>query len=463
MVLVGVALRALVDFSQAYPPGTDAGYYPLQVRTLLVSGHLMYHDLPLVFWLEAGPAWLLARWGWPLDDAILAASRAVNCVAAPFAAVAVMALGRHWSGGRRQALSGCAAAALIATTSAPALLLIGFHKSSLGLVWFACALWACRSAMHDSRGWRWTLLCLVVALSALTHVGGFAVTAVAAALAPAVWRWLTRTEQRRGGLWLAAAALGALAALAALLASVDPGRARTLIEAPVRLFGVDPFRGSFFLDRTGWLTAAFAVMVLAFGARRLYRDRASLPPADAAVVAAVLATIAVLVCPKNPAYMGRLVLMVPVPAAFVMAFLSARRAGRNAPAAAGYVLLGLALVVGSTSWAIVPRPVISEAAARELRAFRPLLPDAERTLVVAPHGLEWFAGFLLHTPVRMSPYGPLQRADLPADVFTRYRRVLLLRYRSPAPPTAAGSGLFLRSVNAGDAFEAFDVSAAGGR
>jgi hypothetical protein len=51
-----MAMRLAVDFSHAYPPGTDTGYYPLQSRWLLVHGRLMYDDLPLVFWMNAGLA-----------------------------------------------------------------------------------------------------------------------------------------------------------------------------------------------------------------------------------------------------------------------------------------------------------------------------------------------------------------------------------------------------------------------
>ena len=80
LVTIGLVLAgiAVVDFSHAYPPGTDAGYYPMQSRWLLVHGRLMYDDLPLVFWMNAGLAKLAVACGWELDAAVMATSRLIR-------------------------------------------------------------------------------------------------------------------------------------------------------------------------------------------------------------------------------------------------------------------------------------------------------------------------------------------------------------------------------------------------
>lgn len=62
---------------------------------------------------------------------------------------------------------------------------------------------------------------------------------------------------------------------------------------------------------------------------------------------------------------------------------------------------------------------MSEAAAKDLQSFRAAIPQPATTLVVARHGLEWWAGYFLHTPVRME--------QIPEDAASRYTRVLVLR------------------------------------
>src|SRR5262249_49130150 len=62
----------------------------------------------------------------------------------------------------------------------------------------------------------------------------------------------------------------------------------------------------------------------------------------------------------------------------------------------------------------MPRPFMTEGAAQELREFRPKIPDPESTVVVAPHGLEWWSGYFLGTPVRM------RKPSLPPSQYQRF-------------------------------------------
>ena len=61
--------------------------------------------------------------------------------------------------------------------------------------------------------------------------------------------------------------------------------------------------------------------------------------------------------------------------------------------------------------------MIPDGSDEELIAMRALIGDPDKTLVVARHGLQWWAGHFLHTPVRNT---------LPDDAFTKYDRVLQL-------------------------------------
>ena len=51
--------------------------------------------------------------------------------------------------------------------------------------------------------------------------------------------------------------------------------------------------------------------------------------------------------------------------------------------------------------------------------MRAEIASPQTTLIVAAHGVQWWAGHTLHTPVRMG--------KIPDDAFTKYSRVLILK------------------------------------
>jgi hypothetical protein len=412
LVLAGIAIRLAVDFSRAYPPGTDAGYYPMQSRWLLVHGRLLYDDLPLVFWMNAGLAKLAVACGWELDAAVMAASRLIRAVVPPLVAVPIMALGYRWSGGRRQALSGCAAVAMLAVASAPVMRGISMDKTSVGLVWQATAVWASILAMARPSTARWSVLLASLALSALTHIGAFGVTAFMVGIAVARWAWQGRAHASHS-LWrTGAAGLTTAVLLVGALAYFEPRRAVALLQAPFVFFlsGVTtPFR----LDQIGLTLSAVVAAVTAIGIHRAWRDRAAVPPADRTMVFA----------------------------AVIAVFVIARRSIAEASRWPARALLAAAVVVAATSPFHAPDSLLNSEAGQELRSLRTLVPNPVSTLVVAPHGLEWFAGFILYTPVRLGGYGPINAERLPEGALARYRRVMLLRFHSRTPSRSAAESV----------------------
>jgi hypothetical protein len=189
VAFLAIAARFVANFQYTYAPATDGAYYPMQTAWWLIHGRLMYDDLPLLFWLDAGLAKVLMATGQPLNNAVMTATRVVDCLTEPWAALFVMALGYAWSSGKRAALTGCIAAALVAVLSPSVMITLSdFQKNSLGLVWMAAAIWACRQAMISPSLKRWARLVLILALSALTHIGAFAITVLIAGVAILKWR-----------------------------------------------------------------------------------------------------------------------------------------------------------------------------------------------------------------------------------------------------------------------------------
>lgn len=455
-----IAVRAWMNFRTPIPGGVDAGYYAVQARALLEHGKLAWTDVPLIFALDAALAKLaMLTLGWSVDDATLWASRLVDSVGQPLVAVSLFVATFSWSRGLRSAVPAAVAATLATTLSAPLLRMVGdFEKQSLAMAFMAAA-WlglARTMAATDARQLRvraaWTMAFFV--LTALTHAGTFGAAALGAVFtltAWAVWSGVSRgrrvpdmaPDMARGiAPDMARGTLIAGASGAALLGAIwmlAPLKAQALIDAPRKLFGGggDGAGGG---DMGGggpgpngpplilWLlVVAICATALVWALRRA---RATI--ADGALALGLAATAASLTCPLiHGEYAMRLSIIAPLPLAFVMAFVlarepTARRGWRAAVAPMASVALGIAALatnaIGGRGGPPLSSPqMISTEGFAELRGWRDELAARGTTVVVARHGLEFWAAFALDCAVRQS--------QLKASDFDLYQHRYLLYER----------------------------------
>ena len=159
--------------------------------------------------------------------------------------------------------------------------------------------------------------------------------------------------------------------------------------------------------------------------------------ADRATVLGLSTLCIFLVFPLlNPEYAQRLNLMASVPVGIVFTFLLARVVTTQPLRFAGalwpptqtvYRTITAWLIAVSVSYGAIhsitgtstPGPVLSQVELQELFDMRAQIASPQTTLVVAAHGVQWWAGHVLHTPVRMG--------KIPDDATTKYSRVLLLQ------------------------------------
>ncbi len=159
--------------------------------------------------------------------------------------------------------------------------------------------------------------------------------------------------------------------------------------------------------------------------------------ADRATVLGLSTLCIFLVFPLlNPEYAQRLNLMASVPVGIVFTFLLARVmttqplrfAGALWPPTQTFYRTIIAwLIAVSVSYGAIhsitgtstPGPVLSQVELQELFDMRAQIASPQTTLVVAAHGVQWWAGYVLHTPVRMG--------KVPDDATTKYSRVFILQ------------------------------------
>ncbi|MEQ1853122.1 MAG: hypothetical protein ABMA01_16210 [Chthoniobacteraceae bacterium] len=454
IIALAMMARAWLQFGTPWVPGMNGAYYFVQARALLDRGTLGIPDMPLLFHLDAALAWLFGRVSEASQaDRIVLAVKLCDSLLPPLAAGPVFVLVRRWAlaAGRGDGMA-LAAAALVCLSS-PLLGMVGdFQKNSLALVWLAALAVALNLWLAEHRRGRFLALMACLAALGLTHIGvlGSALVLIGAVFVVRLLlygpgRWRARLPWLAGGVAMLAGAAGLV------LWRFDAARIHRLTVAltnPAQ-FSSDgmqmPMPPGGAMQWMRWLMAvpfvAVSVPVLVIA----WRQRKSLPPADATVAAGCALTVLALTGP----WFGmdkamRFTLIAIIPAVFTAAFGGLRITSPTWRRT--LVTLALLALIGTS----VPRlwrggrPILSDAALRELSGLAPQIFDPEHTLISAQHGVEWWTAWLLHTRIA-------QASALRAEDWKRFQQVLFLEVKSgmqmpvgppggPKPPRGPGFG-----------------------
>jgi hypothetical protein len=445
VVLTGVLARACIDLATPLLPKVNGAYYLVQVRSLLERGRLAFADFPLVFWIEAALARLLSLLGAGGpggESAIVAAVKAVDILLPPLAALPVISLARRLAqAGQKRGWPALAAGLFAVLSWSPVVMTGDMQKNAVGMAAMAGFAMLGHSALARGGAGRWVLAALVLSAAGLTHAGAFAAALALAAIAGCVFAVTHQRGGWRKPLLVLVPLVAALAVLAAVLLATD--RERFMRMAGVLADPLSLFRGPMFLalfdGRVGPLDAVNVLAVTTvcgLGLAALVRRRREVPAADRALVGSCAVLGLVLASPLlGVDWAERLPLLASVPAAIVLGFLlaSSRRPAPTrilASLASVLCVAGFALSVGPLG-----RPSIPPESVVELRGISARIEQPERTLVIARHGLEWWAAWYLRTRVS-------QEFDVDPSVWAEYEAVFMLAGRAPAAPGGGGGRKF---------------------
>jgi len=407
VVGLAVAIRWQMNFSQKLMPGNNGAYYPVQVRSVLEDGRLYRSAPPLVFYLEALVARVLLRLRVASSaECIVWACKGVDSVLPALAAAPVFLLARAWSCSKRGPLSPGFIASLFSVLYFPALLMTGdFHKNAAGMVWLLFFIYLLQLSLKHQAWKHYLLTGLLLLLTGLTHQGPFGVALLLLVVVVGILL-IFRQTLRQIAKPAAIAAVVLLAATVAMCFSFDPFGTRDLLRialslfARPMLFAILTGGGMVFGDFANLVNLGIVTVIAILGIILLRRRWSMLSQPDRAVVVAAAVTTLFLASPLiGLRYSGRLLLMAYAPAAVVLAFLLTNLHHR----AARWAVAAVALVsTAALSAGILRdgRPAsISEPAYSELQQMVSLITEPEKSLVVARHGLEWWAAWVLATDV----------------------------------------------------------------
>jgi len=488
LVALAIAARAWLLFGTPLVPGMNGAYYLVQARALLEHGHLGIPDLPLTFWLHAGLAKLFQLVaGLPQDEAIVWAVKLADSALPPLAALPVAWLGCHWKPAqeRPSALVWLAPAAAVCLGAQVLRMTGDFQKNALALVWFASLAPAALVFLRRPSLRTMALPLCLLALLGLTHIGVLGGALVFCAVLAIVALIVAERGTRRHILMLVLLGAGVLGiAGGSAYALYDPARVTRLVEAfvkpatafedrgPGRPHGPPPDRaantsasqemppppdfgdamqpgdgqgmppppapGAGLGPGHGWadprtlFPSATCLGIALCALWLLWLQRRRLPSAESSVAIAAAATALVLAAPIYEGQKAeRLLLVAVVPAAIAASFVLSRIVLLSWSRIVGACALTFVLVDATRSLPFGGRASVGEKLVAELRSLAPLCADPERTLVVARHGLEWWAAWTLHTHIA-------QPTAVTATDWTTYSHVLYLQEKERLGPPDAG-------------------------
>jgi len=442
--LAAAAVRAVVDLGSPLVPKINGAYYLVQVRALLEHGRLAFPDLPLVFLLEAGLARIAMALGASVNQAIIVSVKLVDILFPPLVALPAFLLARRIAGqseDKREASLPVLAIALWSVLSLSPVLMTGdFQKNALGMAWFFCAALALAASLRGRAVAGLLSTIGFLFLAGMTHAGAFgagllfAIAAIAAGvvMAPPAWR-------RAASIGIAAG-IGLLIALTAAWLVLDPARLARLLSiaaTPLALFR-HPWifaaaRGEIAASPASIANLAFVNAAAFTGIALLILRWRRLGPGIKVPVIAAISTTILLASPfAGSAWAERLHMMAYAPAAVLLAFAAPARSGRLRllfPAVITFAALLLSLPE-------VPRlrqPSIPPESRAELEGLWDIIPDPDRSLVIARHGLEWWAAWLLRAKVS-------QEFGVEPSAWREYAAVYYLVMHPPPPGDGRGFG-----------------------
>lgn len=458
--VVGVCVRACILGAGERMPGVNGAYSPVQVRSLLEKGVLGLPDYPVMFAIHAGLAAVIHKGtGLALEPSIVLAVKICMVLLPPLAAIPVFILCCRWcvrAGYPQTRLPFIAA--LMASAGAPFILMTGnFDKNALALVWLASLLLVMHTYMERRSVPSLIATILFLVLLGLTHVGTFTVGFLLWGCVMAVFLMQPTAPPLR--VTIPAIAVTVLAVAVAegfVFWKFDPARIERLLEAltnPIR-FALRKSATTPPMEFTLLGMSLLAVHLVSLGGlaalvfRTVRRNRSRLSNADIALICGSVITIVAITGPwiRNDAS-PRLIFIAVLPSIVAGMFAVIH----HAPSRMRRVLVAVGVLVmvvpGLLQGVLGGWRVMSDEAYAELTVSSVYIAQPDRTLVVAMHGMEWDAAWLLRTRVALT-------SALRASDWQKYDEVLFLATKeSPEPlgrfAPAPGPGPAVTSENEG--------------
>lgn len=427
------ALRLGIVFKEYLIPGANSGYYPVQVRSLLTTQSFVRPELPLLFFIESAAAWLLYVLGaGTLSDSVLLGVKIVTSLVPALSAIPVYLLVKGWYAGEKEWYRAyavplfCAAIAVFCPYYV--LISVDMQKNAAGIFFLFFYIYFLHKSIGTGSRGNVLLSLTFFLLTGLTHVLCVGV-AVIYTLLSLVAVFVFARAKLRNVLKVAGSALLTFLAAVAAIYVLKPEFLGTLwkfslltemfldpvsIPSALQTITGPPF---FSIPLMGY--AIFALGPILFFSGRVVLGEAERVIVFSSLLAGLFLTLPI----TGSEYFLRFNFMGIVPLVLVLAFLMKPVRRHLLPLAAMAALLLFFIALGTSFYTFL-EPTVSSEEYSEILEMQSVIPKTGTTIVLAPHGVEFWVTWALEVDAEPRP----------GAYWDRYDHVLFLdRVEEPGP------------------------------
>lgn len=442
LYFISAAVRLKINFSTEYIGGGNGAYYLVLVRSILENGTLFSREFPLIFWLEAGIAYIPLKLGlMNLNSAVDLVTRLFDSFVPPLSVIPAYLLTQKLIGKKTGQLPKFVIAAFSIFYLSFFMLVSDFQKNSLGLLWlFWLLYWI--STIHESRSPKNILFASIFFfLTAVTHYGCIGVAIAIVVVDLLITKALTFSWRQllTGIISVVIVILFAFA----VVNIISPWRLKSLLEIPSKIFNnpviVFIVNKQPAISPLDIITIAIVNIIAITSLIQFFRKSKSVNRNQQGFIASMILLSLFLASPLlGLEFAQRLYFISYLTALPLLAFIYTNI---NSAIAKRIMISFLIIALSLSTLLSLGKPNYSnmnKTLYAELLKMKNVLPEEERSLIVARHGLEfWSTWIFRNNAVRQTELAPVYWRW-----FNKVYFLIQKKDRSPFGPAGIFGGSF---------------------
>ncbi len=469
LMIISAALRLHTNFSTEYIPGNNGAFYLVMIRDILEKGHLVMKDFPLLFWLEAGIAFIPLKLGIAgMNASIDMTSRIFDSTAPVLSVIPAYLLIKKILPDKKEFFSSLVFASVSILYFSFQILISDFQKNSLGLMWLFWLIYYLYRIHEKPALKNYLGAFMFFILTGLTHYGCTAV-AVTVVVLDLMVRYSLRLNIKKffKALLVSAIIIGACVGMVFM---INKWRGEFFINIPKEIFE-DPIIIPLLNGRP--VLSPFEVFnmilinITAIVSFIIYLKnyKIIIPPLRSFILSMILLSLFL----SSPLlnvdsalrvyFISYLIALPLIP--FIYKFISGKTSQRGYIVLAVFIILfSIVSVKGKKQQSNMNKNIYAE-----MIKLQKVLPPEPRTVIIARHGMEfwsmwifrvnavrqeavaksywsWYKNILfLHQKMETAQFGPAglygppyPQPTLPTGSYLIYSDSYFDLYKSPSPP-----------------------------
>ena len=402
-------LRLIFNYRYELIPGINGGYYPLQVRTLLESGHLGFADMPLYFYLNAAIVKFISFFITSnIDQLIIQISKIIDTISLPRLIVPLYLIIRNFSKKELPLYYEAAIVVFAMLSFSPLIMTSDLQKNAFALPLMLFFIYFLMQ-FYRNKSKKYLIFTLVfIFLTALTHFGVFLIALLFFIISLIVFYGKKSLLPITGIILISIF----------MIYLFDPQRAARLFTLWHILFKKPAiFQGP--LPPLDIFNYLFSYLLIALSMIYIFHNKKSTQIFTIKLLTVFSILLFILSFPLlDVEFARRFNLFLFIPQIMIILFLYDFIKQKLKSALSLILILSSAAAVFFMTARIKP-PTITQSAYQDLSHIEKYITNPQNTLIIARHGLEWWTAWKLHVKVG-------QDKAVDRQTFIKYEKVFSL-------------------------------------